>query len=110
MKRNLTPPPPPKARYLPEELDEVEESLPSRTEVHCDEATDGEEPEEELEMTDGDYRKNWSPVDSWLPFTPSLTVNSILLSGTYVAVSGVCVCVIFYLLSRCRSNGGGFSI
>ena len=37
-----------------EELEEVEESLPARAEVHWDEAsTDGEESEEELEMTEG---------------------------------------------------------
>ena len=34
----------------------------------------GEESEKELEITKGDYRKNcWSPVDSWLFFTPSFT-------------------------------------
>ena len=38
-----------------EELEEVEESLPARTEVHWDEASiDGEESEEELEMTKGE--------------------------------------------------------
>ena len=36
-----------------------------------------------------DYRKDWSLVDSWLFFTPSFTVNSILLSGTDVAASGM---------------------
>ena len=36
-----------------------------------------------------DYRKNWGVVDSWLSFTPSSTVNSISLSGTGVAASGI---------------------
>ena len=36
-----------------------------------------------------DYRKNWSAVDSWLSFILSSTVNSILLSGTGVAASGM---------------------
>ena len=40
------------AAPLEEELEEVEESLPARADVHYDEAsTDGEESEEELEMT-----------------------------------------------------------
>ena len=54
-----TPPPPPPSETtaLPEavEIEEVEESLPARAEVHWDEAsTDGEELEEELEMTEGE--------------------------------------------------------
>ena len=61
MERNLALPPPPASESetaaLPEaeELEEVEESLPTRAEVHWDEAsTDGEESEEELEMTEGE--------------------------------------------------------
>ena len=60
MERNTAPPPPPPASEtaaLPEaeELEEVEESLPARVEVHWDEAiTEGEESEEELEMTEGE--------------------------------------------------------
>ena len=39
--------------------------MPARAEVHWDEAsTDGEESEEELEMTGGGYRENWSLADS----------------------------------------------
>ena len=51
------PPPPSETTALPEavELEGVEESLPARAEVHWDEAsTDGEESEEELEMTEGE--------------------------------------------------------
>ena len=41
--------------HLEEELEEEEESLTARAEVHWDEAsTDGEESEEELEMTEGE--------------------------------------------------------
>ena len=59
MERNPAPPPPPASETvaLPEaeELEEVEESLPARAEVYWDEAgTDGEEAEEELEMTEGE--------------------------------------------------------
>ena len=60
MERNPAPPPPLPASEtaaLPEaeELEEVEESLPARAEVHWDEAsTEGEESEEELEMTEGE--------------------------------------------------------
>ena len=58
IERNTASPPSPASESetaaLPEdeELKEVEESLPARAEVHWDEAsTDGEESEEELEMT-----------------------------------------------------------
>ena len=61
MERNPAPPPPPASESetaaLPEdeELEEVEESLPARAEVHWDKAsTDEEESEEELEMTEGE--------------------------------------------------------
>ena len=61
MEKNPAPPSPPASESetgaLPgaEELEEVEESLPARAEVHWDEAsTDGEESEEELEMTEGE--------------------------------------------------------
>ena len=45
--------------------------------------------EQDFKEQKADCRKNLSAVDSWLSFTPSSTVRSILLSGTGVAASGM---------------------
>ena len=45
--------------------------------------------EQDFKEQRADYRKNWSVVDSWSSFTQSFAVNSISLSGTGMAASGM---------------------